>query len=322
VSRPDDLKPVYLILSEQTMLVEQAVTRLRKRVAEVADLDFNSDTFDGESASADDVILACNTLPFASERRLVVVRNIGKMNADGLNALAQYAGDPSPTTVLAMSGEKLARNTRLFKAVDKLGGVLERKAPSRNEMPSAVRSMFADRGKDISREAAELFVEFVGRDLQQISVEIDKAVSFVGDRKEITRSDVEQTAATTAERSVFDFTDALAERDCRRALQLAAELIGAGQSEHGLHALAVRAIRDLIAARSLLDRGRGDAESVAAALGRPSWMVKKLPRQARAFSASELSVLLRAAADAEQKMKTSRDSRLVLERWIVKVCRG
>ena len=45
-----DLKPVYLILSEQSMLVEQALTRLRKRVEEVANLDFNFEALDAESA--------------------------------------------------------------------------------------------------------------------------------------------------------------------------------------------------------------------------------------------------------------------------------
>ena len=117
-----DLKLVYLIYGSEDLRLAQALARLKKRVAEVADLDFNFDTFDGESAKADDIVAACNTLPFLSERRLVVVKNVDKMNADGTNTLATYVADPSPTTILVMVAVKLAKNTRLYKAVDKIGG--------------------------------------------------------------------------------------------------------------------------------------------------------------------------------------------------------
>lgn len=321
-ARQDELKPVYLILSDQKMLVEQAVNRLRKRVGEVADLDFNFTTFDAENLNADEVIASCNTLPFMSDLRLVIVRGVEKLNKEALDKLADYVSNPSPTTVLALSGEKLAKNLKLYKAVDKLGGVLERKAPKSYELPSEVRKMFAEKGKQISPDAAELFVELVGRDLQRLSVETDKVISFIGDRLEVTRADVEEAAATTTQRTVFDFTDALGERDCRRALRTVAELVGAGESEHGMHAMAVRSLRDLMAARSLIDRGQGNVDSLVSLLGRPPFVAKKLLRQARNFTPAELVALLGAAAAAEAKMKTSRDARLVLERWIVKVCGG
>ncbi len=318
----EDLKPVYLIVSEQELLVDQALSRLKQRVGAVADLDYNMNAFDGETAEADQVVGACNTLPFASERRLVVVHGVEKMSKAGLDALAEYASDPSPTTVLALSGEKLAKNTRLYKAVDKLGGVVERRVPKRNELPGYVRNMFAERGKEISLEAAELFIETVGRDLQQLSLEVDKAVAFAGkEAREITLGDVEQVAAMTSKRTIFEFTDALADRDCRRALRLAARLMADGTaSELALHTMAVRTLRDLIAVQSLTERGLTSLYDIAREMGRPDWQIKRLPRQVRAFRPGELVDLLRAAVRSEAEMKTGRDARLVLERWIVKVC--
>lgn len=316
-----ELKPVYLILSEQRMLLDQAVARLKKRVAEVADLEMNSQTFDAEGLDVDEVVSACNTLPFLSDHRLVIVNNIEKIAGTAAEALTAYVADPSPTTVLALCGAKLAKNTRLFKAVDKAGGVLERKAPKRGELPSAVRSMFADRGKSIALDVAEQFVNAVGRDLQQLAGEIDKTVAYVGtETAEVTREHVEAIAATTAKRTIFDFTEAVAERDCRRALIVAGELMDDGTSEYALQAMAVRMVRDLIAAQSLSLRGGGGTGELMRELGRPDWQVKRLPRQAQRFEAGELVDLLRLAAESEAQMKTGRDSRLVLERWILKAC--
>jgi DNA polymerase-3 subunit delta len=315
-----DLKPIYLILSEQEFLLQQAVDRLRSRVGEVADLDFNVETFDAESATGSAVTAACNTLPFASDHRLVIVRNIEKLSKDAAESLAVYAADPAPTCVLALSGTKLAKNTRLYKAVDRLGGVVERKTPRGAEFIKGVISLAADRGKQMTPDVAEAFVAATGEDLRKVSAELDKLVSFVGDTAQISRGDVESVVANTAKTKIWEFTESLADRDCRRSLVLASSLVGDGESVFGLHAMAVRMIRDLIAARSLLDRGSASTAELSRMLGRPDWQLKRLTRQARAFDSSELVDLLRSAAAGEAEMKTSRDARLVLERWIVKIC--
>jgi len=315
-----EYKSVYLIVGEQDLLLNSALEALKASVAEVADLDFNLETFEGESADVDDVVAACNTLPFVSERRLVIVRGVDKMPKDGTDALVRYAEDPSPTTILALVAKKLAKNTRLFKIVDKLGGVIERKNPEPREFPRLVQDMFTRAGKRISLEGAEYLVGAVGRDLQRLSVEVGKTVSYVGDRVEVGLSDAEEVASTTAKTSVFELGTALGNRDCAAALRLLNRLLGDGESVFGLHALALRQLRDLLSARALIDRGTGSQDDLARALGRPAWQMRNLAGQAKRFSAGELVALLQAAAASEAEMKTSRDPRLAFERWIVKVC--
>lgn len=315
-----EYKPVYLIYGEQDLLLERALEQLKRSVGELADLDFNSETFDGESANADEIVAACNTLPFASERRLVVVRNVEKMGKDGAEALVKYAENPSEMTILALVAKKLAKNTRLYKAVDKLDGLIERVAPRPSEYPGETQRLFARKGKSVTLEGAELMVNAVGKDLRRLSVEVDKAVAFTGAKTDLTAEDIEQVISTASTTTVFELGTALGDRDCPRALKLLDRLLDDGQSVHGLHALALRQVRDLIAARALIDRGGGSVGELASTLGRPDWQIRTLPRQARGFTAEELVDLLRAAAAGEAEMKTSRDPRLVFERWIVKVC--
>jgi DNA polymerase-3 subunit delta len=300
--------------------LKQALDRLRARVGEVADLDFNLETFEGESASAEVIVAACNTLPFASDHRLVIVNNVDRLPKEGAETLVAYASDPSPTCVLALVAPKLARNTRLYKAVDRLGGVVQRKAPKGGEFVRGVVGLASDRGKRMSTETAQTLVSASGEDLRRVSAELDKLVAFVGDREEIGRADVEQVVANAAKAKSWEFGEALADRDCRRALSLASSILGEGESVFALHATALRTVRDLLAARALIDRGDTSTDALARTLGKQEWQVRKLPRQARAFDSRELVDLLRDAAAGEAEMKTSRDARLVLERWIVRVC--
>jgi DNA polymerase-3 subunit delta len=321
VAKPlSEYKPVYLIYGEQDLLLERALDQLKVDVGKVADLDFNSETFDGETANADEIVAACNTLPFASERRLVVVRNVDKMGREATEALVAYVENPSEATILALVAKKLAKNTRLYKAVDKLGGLLERAAPGRNEWPGEVQKLFARKGRHVTLDGAELLVNAVGPDLRRLSIEVDKAVAFTGPRTELTADDIEQVVSTASTTKVWEIGPALADRDCARSLRLLDLLLADGETVFGLHALALRTVRDLITARALIDRGEGSAAQLAGELGRPEWQVRSLPRQARAFTSDDLVDILRAAAQSEAQMKTSRDARLVFERWIVKVC--
>lgn len=315
-----DLKPVYLIYGSEQLLLDQALARLTGRFEEAGGTDFDIDRFDGESASADSIIGAANTLPFGAERRLVVVRSADKLGKSGLDALAAYASDPSPYAVLVLVAEKIAKNTKLFKAVDKLGGASEFKAPKPREYPSWVSQAFAARGRKASPDAAELLVRSVGRDLRHLEVEIEKVIAYAGSRTEISREDVAQVVSATATASVFEFLDALGDRDCTRAMRLLAQLVSDGESVHGLHAMSVRRVRDLIAAESLAARGERGVAALASELRRPDWQVRQLPRQAERFSEGELVGALNDAAQAEAQMKTGRDPRLVFERWVLGVC--
>ena len=286
----------------------------------MADLSFNYESFEGESANVDDAIAAANTLPFASERRLVVVNHVDRMAKSAWDDLADYAADPSPTTVLVLTAAKFAKNLKLYKAVDNLGGVAEYAAPKKAEYPREVQSMFADRGKSASLDASETLVNAVGYDLRRLAAEVDKTVAYVGARPKVGREDVTQVVSTTAQTSVFELLEAFSDRDLRRSLGVLDRLIADGESIYGIQALALRQLRDLIVARSLADRGQGSAREIAGVVGRPDWQLRNLPRQARNFTIEELVDALRAAAETEAKMKTSRDPRLAFERWIVELC--
>ena len=182
MSKPlSEYKPVYLIYGDQDLLLERALDQLKRSVGELADLDFNSETFDGEGANADEVVAACNTLPFASERRLVVVRNVDKMSKDGSEILVKYAENPCETTVLALVAKKLAKNTRLYKAVDRLGGLLRARSAECRRVPRGGAETLRAQGqeRDPSRCRAA-WSTAVGKDLRRLSVEVDKAVAFTG----------------------------------------------------------------------------------------------------------------------------------------------
>jgi len=312
----NDLKPVYLIYGSEELLLERAERRLRDRLAAVADIDFNLETFDGGTASADDVVNAANTMPFMSDRRLVIVRDVDKFDAASLEKLALYARDPAPYTCLVLEATKIAKNTKLYKAVAATGVTFEYTAPKRSEYAGEVVRLLRDRGKHIGLPAAQHLVELVGRDLRRLDSEADKLAAFVGAAGEVTDADVAAAGSASGDASVFELTDAVGERDTTRGLRLLRRLLSS-ETPFGVHAMLTRHMRALVGARALAERGMAP-EAMAPEIGMPPWQVRTVISQAKRYTPEELSGALRGLAAAEEEMKTSpTDVGLVIERWIV-----
>ncbi len=244
------------------------------------------------------------------------------MSTDALNTLADYTADPNTETVLVLVAAKLAKNLRIYKAIDALGGASEFKSPRKSEYPRRVIDLFAERGKRIGLDAAEVLVRAVGHDLRRLSIEIDKIVAFTGDEDTLSRAEVEQVMSTTAPTSVFEFIDALGGRDGRTALRRLAALLDEGESIHGIHALSVRHIRNLVSVAALSSRSGGGVGlgAIMSEVGVRDWQARTLVRQAERFTPAELVDALRGAANAEAEMKTNREARLAFERWVITVC--
>ena len=314
----NDLKPVYLIYGSEELLLERAEKRLHDRLAAVADLDFNYETFDGASASADDVVNAANTMPFLSERRLVIVRNVDKLDTASLERLAAYAKDPAPYTCLVLVATKIAKNSKLYRAVAAGGVAYEYAAPKRNEYAGEVAKLLRERGKTIAAPAAQLLVDIVGRDLRRLDVEAAKLATYVADADRVSADDVKAVAAASAEASVFELSDAVGERDVTRALRVLRRLLDAGETPLGVEAMLARHVRALIGAHALADRGVSP-DAMAPEIGMAPWQARNAAKQASRYEPKELTVALGGLAAAEEEMKTSpTDAGLVIERWIVR----
>lgn len=276
------------------------------------------DVFDGREVSGDEVVAAANTLPFVSQRRLVIVRGVEAMPVEEHPPLVEYVASPAGHACLVLVGG-LARNTRLYKALQAAGAVAEYAAPKRHALGAWVAKTVAEKGKRIDSDAADAVVAAVGGDLRALDAELDKLVAYVGEREAIVLDDVE-SIVTSGAPPLWAFPDALAGREASRCLSVMHGLLLSGEHPLALHAAALRRMRQLMAAKSLLERGEG-ISVLARELGVQEWQARRLAQDAGKFSESELVDALRGAAEVEARMKTSRgDAGLVLERWVLKVC--
>lgn len=310
-----DFLPAYLIVGADELKRDAAVRRLRSRVpADMAD--FNLDELDGASLEEPgQLISSAQTMPFCADFRLVIVNGAGELAKPVSEAVVSYLADPNPQCVLCLVAEKLAKNTRLYKAVAKVGphSVIDCAPLKRWELPPYVVKLAQKRGLSMDNAAAQELVERVGESTVALDNQIATLAQLVGDAGCITLADVEANVAQIAEVSPWAFADAVCERNAPRAMEML-NLMKA-PSLVFLHSVLVGRLRELICAKSL--DARGAASGLARELGRQSWQVKNHVRWSRAFGEEELVELLGQAAVCERALKGSQDSEAAFARFVL-----
>lgn len=187
-------------------------------------------------------------------------RPVSEFRDDAGNIEAVLASGPAPGVVLLLTASALDRRQRLFRLIQKSGRVLElavERERSGTLSPASVREALREvltrEGRTIDRDAAELIERRAGSDFGAVLAELEKLCLYVGDRKRITREDVERSFADMSGAWVFDLTRALAERKAADALRLLRGVLDGGEPPLRLVALLAREIRTLLLARDCLN---------------------------------------------------------------------
>lgn len=309
------LLPGYLIVGSDELKSSRAVERMRARLEKSGMVEFNLDERDmTKDPQVDDIVASLNTFPMGAEFRLVILTNCDKLPKAMSEPLVEYFANPSPTTVCLVVATTLAKNTRLYKAIKKLGdkAIIDCAPKKTWELPPQVVKMAAAHGKAMGLPAAEALVARSGENTRMLDNELKKLASMVTG-SEITLADIERHVMRTAEVKPWEFLNAVAARDLVRSLELLK--LQPAKSEVRLWSLLVTRLRELIIAKSLDTREQGS--QLATTLGVQGWQVKNHLSWARRWRMDELLEALSQAIEVELALKGSRDSELALRMWVI-----
>lgn len=316
------LLPAYLVVGEDDYKREYAVRRLKQRLGgDKGVSDFNLDerrTITG--MEPEDLIESLDTMPFGSDFRLVILWEADKLPKALSEAVVAYLAEPNPDSVLCLVAGSLAKGTRLYKAVNRLGerAVIDCTPMKRWELPAFVRSLAVSHSVTMSQGAAEELVSRIGESTVYLDNEVKALAMLKGEGSEITLTDVERNVARTAEVKPWDLLDAVCERDATKACSLLALM--PTTSPVAIHVLLLGRLRELICAKSLAERG--ESSLLATELKKRPWQVKNHARWARKFTMRELEEALRSGAECERQLKGTGDSETALLVWILSVTNG
>jgi DNA polymerase-3 subunit delta len=256
--------------------------------------------------------------------------------------------------ILVLLAEAVDKRKRLYKYIQEHGVILDlavdpgSSAAAKRDQEKVVKdllhSTLTKYGKEIEPQTISIFLERVGFHPVAAVMEAEKLALYVGDRKLITREDVDAIIGRTREEALFELTEAVTSGKTENALRILDHLQSSGV--HGLAILATlrNHIKKLLLVRSLQGvRSPSYSKSLSFPVfqksylpklkeGREEWtnlLWKNHPyglfmlfRQAARFHCENLQEKLQELLTAEYRMKGSPvDSRLIMDSLLFNLMR-
>ncbi|HET8842961.1 MAG TPA: DNA polymerase III subunit delta [Ktedonobacteraceae bacterium] len=329
----------YLLHGNDEFTCREQLKKLRQQ----GDFAYNQDRYIGGEVSLATLTATCNTFPFLSEQRLVILEGLPKKRRgeDASTSSSANAGEESPekpakgrkkrggksgtesragfekglaeavsglpetTVLIVLVDEELAASSPLLKAAQDHGKIIQSTLPKGAALESWIKKRAQESGVKISGEAVSLLADFIGNQLRLLANEIDKLATYIGPGKTIEGEHVRLLSAEVQESRVFDLTDALAQRNRTKALNLLHDLMADGLHPLALLPTITSQVRNLLLVKELAANGLRTAQ-IASAIGSPPFVVEKSLRNIGKFSTTQLENTYRRLLETDAALKRSR----------------
>lgn len=310
----------YVFHGEDEYSLREKLDEMKSRLGDESTADLNTTVLDGRSLSLDELRTTCDTLPFLSNQRLVIVEGLlarfeprsgavesSKQRSDPTEAGLRAYLPAMPETAMLVFVDRLALSERnpLLKMAKELGGKIHEFKPiSGDQLTAWIGECVRDRGGKISQGAAETLGAFAGSNLRQLAQEVDKLLAYTAGRQ-IQESDVRLLVADASEIKVWALTDALAARQRDQALGVLHQLLDDGAQPPVLMAMIARQFRSLMQVKEL-DDARQSPDDIARQLHIHSFVARKAAWTARSFTFDRLDAIYRRLLETDLAVKTGR----------------
>jgi DNA polymerase-3 subunit delta len=163
---------------------------------------------------------------------------------------------------LIVTTDMVDKRRSLFKALSKNGVVVDCSVPKGDRRADKVvqESVLADRmnamltavNKSMGQAAYVALYEMTGFDLRVFSSNLEKLISYVGDRREISTADVKSLLQRTKKDPIYELTSALADRKPDSALFFLDSLLSAGIHPLQVFTALINQVRKLLLAKDFM----------------------------------------------------------------------
>ncbi len=309
-------KNIYLLYGEEDYLKKQYKGKLRNAVISPEDT-MNYAYYEGKGINVKEIIDLAETMPFFSERRLILIENSGffkNANAE----LAEYIKELPESTFMIFVESEIDKRGKLYKAVKDKGRIVELGRQDEKTLLRWVAGNVKKENKQIAERTIQYFLEKVGTDMENIQKELEKLFCYTLDKESITVEDVEVICTTQVTNQIFEMVNAVADKQQKKALDYYYDLLALKEPPMRILFLLARQFRLLLEVKALDKQGYARKE-IASKAGLHPFVVGKYQEQAKAFSGKELRRIIEDSVETEEMVKTGRlNDMLGVEIFIMK----
>lgn len=305
--------PISFIFGEETLLVEQHVSRLLS-----ADPNADQRVFEGQFL-LNDALNSLNSSDLFASKSIIVIKSpwflfksLEKKDIEDINTLLQTSANSPHTVIFTHLGalDQRKKPVLLLKKACDTHVYLAFKDWEQDKLIHWIKDAVTKLNKSIETSAIWALAEIGGTNIRQISGELEKLVVYIGDRNCITKADVIALSAN-ASGSAYQLSEALKKRQIKTIIQLVKRLVDHGDDPLRILGLIASNIRLYIQLASAKKLGLS-TDNLAKSIGKNPYFLKMLaPEVTQHYSLEDLLHVHQHLSDIDIAIKSGKQKSII-----------
>ena len=314
---------IYVIAGKEESLVNAQCRELLDKLLEPEQRATGLFNAEPASVSVKDVLDELRTVPFLTDKRVVLIKGADGFVSENRPLLEKYFDKPCATGQLILTVKTWDARTNLAKKLAKVGKLIKIAQPKRSELPQRLMKYANDaHDKKLGMTAAILLIELTGDELPRLYSEVDKLALFADAEKVITPKHIESLIGHNRIFSAFAVIDAVIAGNPGQAVERLREMFAGDKStEYKVVGAFAYHFRRMFNAKVMLNKGvRADEVAKRFRI----WSHKdKFFAQLRQMSLKQIGGYLQQLAETDYAIKTGQTKAPVaMEQLVLKLASG
>lgn len=260
---------IYLVYSEYNDLLELYINKL-KELEKVSDDSIIKYSLDNDNI--DDILEECNTLGLFSLKKLVILESTNTFSSKGkeITELIDYLDNYNKNVILVFrcNLDKVDTRKKLYKKVNSVGKVI-----SLTKDDNYLISLVKERLNDYKMDNINYFLSVVGTNINNITNELNKLMSYKIEDKHITNDDIDSLCVTNNDEEIFALTEAIVKNNISESIRLYNLFLDKNYEVTAMIGLIASQFRFLLQVKLLYNKGLSN-DKIASLLGVHPYRVK------------------------------------------------
>ncbi len=299
------IKNLYLCYGKEDYMKKQYVDNIKNQLIDPANEIMNLERHEGKGVSVDQIIDFSETIPFMSDRRLIIIKDSGLFKSgkkEESTKLTEYIDKlPDSVCIIFMESE-IDKRLSLYKKANKNHVAVEFKVPSERELVSWTKKELRRYKVNMGNQMVEYFVTIVPPGMESIINEIKKLAAYKTDG-EVTKDQIDQVCTQSLDIRIFELVKMLGNKDTKVVLEIYSNLLEMKEPPIRILAMMARQFRMILMVKYMRQKGHA-TPSIVSRTGFRSFMVTECVRQSSNFTFSQLEMAIRECLEADANIKT------------------
>nr|WP_300002150.1 DNA polymerase III subunit delta [Tissierella sp.] len=332
--KKEDLDNYYLFLGDEEYMMKLALEEVKNKYVSDDFETLNYTIIDGKNANLDTLINASETLPFMSEKKVVILKDVSnfltELDDRSKEELYRYIDNLGDFLVLIFmdSNSSLRKNTKFYKLIKKHERQVEFTKLMGSDMNKWVNTIARRNGKTILPVNIKYFIDQTSYNSKNVDLnlyDLENEFLKIADyakAEEITKDDIDNTIIKTIDTNIFEFLEAFSSKNPERSLNLFNQMYLSGEPVQRMFFMMIRQIRMILG--YVVYRTKGyDNNSIQEKLAIKPYEFGKIRNQASGFKLKELENIMRRLLEIDLAMKsTMTEDKLLVETFLVEMGNG